>query len=389
MLDGALQGYKVLDLSRLLPGPFCSMLLADLGADVVKVEEPNRGDYIRWWPPKLGPNSGFHVVLNRNKRSLTLNLKAAEGKKILLRLVREADVLLEGFRPGVMNRLGLSYEALKEVNPRLIYCSVTGYGADGKRAGRAAHDINFIALNDLFSWAGEGRPIIPTVPIADLGAAIYAAFAVVSALLARERLGEGQLVDVSASDAATTWNCMRWGQHIAGGAAPSPGDDFPRYACYSVYETRDGRFMALGALEPQFWSAFCEAVGHPEWNRPDYFSPGAHQPALRESVAAVFKEKSQTEWIDFFARLDCCCEPVLNLAEVMSHPEVRARGMVVEMVHDTWGAYRQLGIAPKFSKTPGAIRSHAPDLGEHTDEILREMGFSAAVVEQLRSRGVV
>ncbi|MGA7879097.1 MAG: CaiB/BaiF CoA-transferase family protein, partial [Desulfoferrobacter sp.] len=192
-MDGALAGFKVLDLSRLLPGPFCSMLLADLGADVLKVEDPKVGDYIRWWPPKVGRNSGFHVVLNRNKRSLTLNLKAAEGKDIFKRLVEDADVVLEGFRPGVMDRLGVGYEALKEINPRLVYCAITGYGVDGIRSQRAGHDINYLALNGVLSYSGKSNsPILPGVQIADIGGGgLLAAFSIVTALLARERLGKG------------------------------------------------------------------------------------------------------------------------------------------------------------------------------------------------------
>jgi crotonobetainyl-CoA:carnitine CoA-transferase CaiB-like acyl-CoA transferase len=212
-MQAAFAGVKVLDLSRLLPGPFCSMLLADFGADVIKIEDPNGGDYIRWWPPMVGKNSGFHVVLNRNKRSLTLNLKKPEAKELFKQFVAEADVVLEGFRPGVMDRMGLGFESLRTINPRLIYCAISGYGADGPRALRAGHDINYLALNGVLSYSGrENNPTLSGVQIADLGGgALYAAFAIATALFARERLGEGQYIDLAMADGALTWHCLRWG----------------------------------------------------------------------------------------------------------------------------------------------------------------------------------
>jgi crotonobetainyl-CoA:carnitine CoA-transferase CaiB-like acyl-CoA transferase len=391
-MEGALSGIRVLDLSRLLPGPFCSMLLADMGADVIKVEDPGQGDYIRWWPPRIGKNSGFHVVLNRNKRSLTLNLKLSEGKDLFQQLVKEADVVLESFRPGVMTRLGLGYETLKLINPRLVYCTINGYGCEGERSQKAGHDINCLALNGVLSYSGRnGKPALTGVQIADLGGGLLAAFGIVTALLARERLGEGQFIDVPMMDGALTWNCLRWGKYLADGKVPYPGDDFLNhgFACYNIYETRDGRHMSLGALEPQFWKKFCDTAGHPEWDQPSYFEPGPHQEVLQQEIASFFKEKTLAEWVAYFAGSDCCCEPVMNLAEVMDDPAMHARQMVVEMVHESWGAYRQLGIAVKFSLTPGQIRTHAPDLGEHTDAILGELGVATDELEALRARGAV
>lgn len=389
----AFTGVKVLDLSRLLPGPFCSMLLADFGADVIKIEDPNGGDYIRGWPPFLGKNSGYHVVLNRNKRSLTLNLKKPEAKDIFKQLVAAADVVLEGFRPGVMDRLGLGFTELQAINPRLIYCAITGYGTDGPRAQRAGHDINYLALNGVLSYSGrEGSPTFPGVQVADLGGgALYAAFSIAAALFARERLGKGQFIDMSMADGALTWHCLRWGKYLADSTVPSQGDDFLNhgYACYNLYSTRDGRYMSLGALEPQFWKVFCQAVGRPDWNQPSYFEPGPHQKDLQNQVADLFLRKNQAEWIQLFADKDCCCEPVLNLDEVMQDEQVQHRNMVVNLIHESWGAYRQLGVAPKLSLTPGSIRSHAPELGEHTDEILTEMGMAVATLEEFRAGGVI
>ncbi len=389
----AFEGVKVLDLSRLLPGPFCSMLLADFGADVIKIEDPQGGDYIRHWPPLVGNNSGFHIVLNRNKRSLTLNLKHPEGRNIFKQLAAEADVVLEGFRPGVMDRLGLGYQELQAINPRLIYCAITGYGTDGPRAQRAGHDINYLALSGVLSYTGrDGNPTIPGVQIADLGGgALYAAFSIAAALFARERLEQGQCIDLAMADGALTWHCLRWGKYMADGLVPSPGDDFLNhgFACYNLYSTSDDRYMSLGALEPHFWQLFCQTVGRPEWNQPDYFEPGPHQQELQRQVAEMFRGRTQAEWIQFFQATDCCCEPVLNLDEVMDDEQVRQRTMVIDLVHERWGAYRQMGIAPKLSLTPGAIRGHAPELGEHTGEILTEIGIAENVQRRFKAEGIV
>lgn len=390
-MAAAFDGVKVLDLSRLLPGPFCSMLLADFGADVIKVEDPRGGDYMRNWPPLFGSSSGFHMVLNRNKRSLTLNLKHPEGNLIFKQLVQEADVLLEGFRPGVMERLGLGYETLCEINPRLIYCSISGYGSDGPLAKRAGHDINYLARNGVLSYNGRKEgPTLPGVQIADLGGgALYAAFAITTALFARERLGRGQSIDIAMADGAMTWHCLRWGKYMADGLVPFPGDDLLNhgFACYNIYPTKDGRAMALGALEPQFWQRFCRVMEREEWNSADYFEPGPHQLRLKQQVADLFLTRTQLEWIRLFADTDCCCEPVLNLDEAMEEVQVRQRQMVVDLVHQRWGAYRQMGIAPKLSLTPGTLRDHAPELGEHTEEILAALGLNRQAREQLIREG--
>ncbi|MDR3570092.1 MAG: CaiB/BaiF CoA-transferase family protein [Syntrophobacteraceae bacterium] len=391
-MEGALSGLKVLDLSRLLPGPFCSMLLADLGADVIKVEEPKSGDYIRAWAPKIGGNSGYHVVLNRNKRSFSLNLKKPEGKAIFEKLAAAADVVLEGFRPGVMGKLGLDYQSLERLNPRLVYCSLSGYGADGVFANKAGHDINYLALSGVLSHSGKDIPTLSGAQIADLGGgALMAAFSIMAALFARERLGRGQFIDISMTDGAMAWNCMRWGKFIADKEVPSPGDGMLNQglACYNLYRTSDGRFMSLGALEPQFWKAFCKAAGRPEWDTPLYIEPGAHQEGLSKSISEFFLQKSMAEWSELLKEVDCCCEPVLNLDEAMESQLMKERSMVIDLVHTSWGAYKQLGIAPKFSLTPGGVKSHAPGLGEHTRSILEDLGYSAAGIKKLKGAGVV
>jgi crotonobetainyl-CoA:carnitine CoA-transferase CaiB-like acyl-CoA transferase len=391
-MQGALQGLKVLDLSRLLPGPFCSMLMADLGADVIKVEDPQIGDYIRSWSPKIGANSGYHVVLNRNKRSLTLNLKSPEAKMIFEKLAAGADVVLEGFRPGVMEKLGLGYKSLERINPRLVYCAISGYGAGGVLADKAGHDTNYLGLSGVLSYSGKDSPTMTGVQIADVGGGgLLAAFSVMAALFARERLGRGQFVDIAMTDGAFAWNCMRFGKFIADGKVPEPGDDLLNHglACYNIYQTLDGRYLSLGALEPQFWQSFCRTAGRPEWDTPLYFEPGAHQRELTESVSEFFRQKSQAEWAEHFKDANCCCEPVLNLEEVMESDLMKDRAMVVDLIHESWGAYKQLGIAPKFSLTPGSLTSHAPELGEHTRHILEELGYSAAKIEDMKNAGIV
>ncbi|HDL89521.1 MAG TPA: CoA transferase [Thermodesulforhabdus norvegica] len=390
-----LEGIRVLDLSRLLPGPFCSMLLADFGAEVIKIEDPKKGDYIRWWPPLLGGTSGFHIVLNRNKKSVTINLKSDEGKKIFLELVKKADVVLEGFRPGAMDKLGIGYRVLKEVNPKLIYCAITGYGQHGKRALRAGHDINYLAVAGILSYTGteEGAPVVPGVQIADIGGGgLPAAFAIVLALWNREKTGKGDFLDISMTDMAVMWNCLRWGKFLADGKVPRYGDDMLNhgYACYSIYRTKDGRYMSLGALEPQFWENFCRALGREDLNVPEYFTPGEHQKRLKKELEEIFITKTQSEWIEFFAHVDCCCEPIRNLDEVMNDNEFLTRGLVVKMLHESWGAYMQLGNAIRSTQMQPLIRSHAPELGEHTEVILEEiLNLTTEDIKKLRDGGII
>jgi alpha-methylacyl-CoA racemase len=367
-----------------LPGGFCSLLLADFGADVVKVEDTGMGDYLRWAPPyygsdaqqALGTRSALYLALNRGKRSIRLDLKSDRGREALLRLAPRYDVVLESFRPGVLERLGCGYEALREVNPRIVYCAITGYGQTGPNTGRAGHDMNYLGLNGLLGLTGEpdGRPIQSAGQIADLGGgALIAAFGVMAALRERERSGEGQLVDVSMTDGSLAWLAMVAAQYLCDGRVPRRGEGqlAGGLLCYYPYEAADG-WVTCGALEPKFWRAFCEGVGRPELIDTQFEPPGSDS---WRQVAEIFRGRTRADWLAFNDEHDAMIEPVLDLDEALDSELVRERRMVVELEQPRLGTVRQLGVPVKLSRTPGAAERPAPALGEHTDTVLREAGF--------------
>jgi crotonobetainyl-CoA:carnitine CoA-transferase CaiB-like acyl-CoA transferase len=392
-----LDGVRVLDLSRLLPGPFCSLLLADFGADVVKVEDTGQGDYMRWAPPVYegadpSAASAMFLALNRNKRSVRIDLKDERGRDVLFALAREADVLLESFRPGVLDRLGCGYEALRAVNPGLVYCAISGYGQDSPLRDRSGHDLNYLALAGLLGLTGDrdGGPVQPAGQIADLGGgALMAAFGILAALRERDRSGEGQLVDVSMTDGTLSWLALVAGRFLADGVPPRRGDLELGGAlvCYRPYRCADG-WITIGALEPKFWAAFCGGVGREDLIAGQFDAPGSD---THREVEAVVAARTRTEWAAFAAEHDCCIEPVLGLDEVLESEHVRAREMVVEL--DQPGAaepVRQLGVPVKLSRTPGDTGQRpGPALGEHTEELLGELGYSAEEIRALLEAGAV
>jgi alpha-methylacyl-CoA racemase len=390
----ALADLKVLDLSRLLPGGFCSLLLADLGADVLKVEDTGMGDYVRWSAPGYegaddSAKSAHFLALNRGKRSIRLNLKEEGGREVLLRLVRKHDVLLESFRPGVMDRLGVGYERLREENPRLVYCAITGYGQDGPYRDRPGHDMNYLGLVGLLGLTGEagGPPIQAGGQIADLGGgSLMAAFGILAALRERDRSGQGQLVDVSMADGALSWLALVAGRYLCDGAVPARGalELAGGLLCYRPYACRDG-WVTLGALEPKFWQEWCRGVGREDLIERQFDAPGSDAHA---EVERVFAERTRDEWQRFATEHDCCLEPVLDLDEALDSELVRARGMVVEL--DQPGVshpVRQLGVPVKLSRTPGRAGGPGPALGEHTRDVLQGLGYSAEEVARLQESG--
>ena len=395
-MNGALSDIRVLDLTRLLPGGFCSLLLADLGADVVKVEDTGLGDYIRWAPPyygdaeqeALGTRSAPYLALNRGKRSIRLDLKQEAGRDALLRLVGEFDVVLESFRPGVLDRLGCGYEAMRVANPRIVYCPITGYGQTGRHAQRAGHDLNYLALVGLLSLTGEpaGRLIQSAGQIADIGGgALMAAIGVLAALRERDRSGEGQLVDVSMADGALSWLAMPAAAYLCDGRVPQRGAEqlTGGFVCYLPYEAADG-WVTCGALESKFWRRFCEATGHPELIDKQFERPGSE--AWRQ-IANVFRSRTRAEWRAFNDEHDAMIEPVLDLDQALASELVHEREMVVEVGQPEFGPIRLLGSPLKLSRTPADPTRPAPALGEHTEDVLRDAGFSDEEVASLLGSG--
>jgi crotonobetainyl-CoA:carnitine CoA-transferase CaiB-like acyl-CoA transferase len=394
-VPGPLAGVKILDLSRLLPGPYCSLMLADLGADVLKIEDPKVGDYMRWWSPQMKKQGAFFLMLNRNKRSMKLNLKDAKGTEIFLRLVRGCDVVIEGFRPGVMERLGVGYDRLRRENPALIYCAITGYGQTGPYRNKAGHDLNYLSISGVLSMMKDpkgGPPVIPGVQIADIGGgAMLAAFAILAACIARERTGRGQFIDVSMLDGSFAWLPMAIGKLMAEEDKKTGTGELPlrgTYACYRVYETKDGEYMGLAVLEPQFWEAFCKSVKREDL-LPHQFADGDKQEEIIAEVTAIFKEKTRHEWIEFLKGWDCCCEPVNSVSQALLDPQLVARDMVLELRHPTEGSIKQIGVPVKFSETPGEMRLPPPDYGEHTVEILNGLGYSEAQIRKMEEEGII
>jgi crotonobetainyl-CoA:carnitine CoA-transferase CaiB-like acyl-CoA transferase len=378
----ALDGIKVLDLSRLFPGPYCSMILADLGADVLRIEDKRF----------QGEGPGMPTVM-RNKRHMTLNLKHPKGLEIFCRMAKKADVLLEGFRPGVTDRLGIGYEQMKKLNERLIYCSVTGYGQDGPYKDMVGHDINYLSFGGVLGLTGEpGRkPIIPPIQVADMAAGgMNAAIGILAALFARQTTGKGQYIDISMMDGIVAMlpfpASLLWGM----GKTPQRGDTLlsGRFPCYSVYETKDGQYISLGALEPRFWAELCRNLGREDYI-PLQYEEGEKRAEIFSFLGRKFKEKTREEWMAELKDLDVCFGKILDLAETFKDPQVRHRKLVTEFVDDRKGKMKLLSPPIKMSETSPDIRRAPADFGEHTGEVLREMGFNGEEIEQMKREGVV
>jgi crotonobetainyl-CoA:carnitine CoA-transferase CaiB-like acyl-CoA transferase len=400
----ALEGVKILDLSMLVPGAFCTMLLGDLGADVLKIEAPGANEFrdsSRALPKEGQRKAAAYYALDRNKKSIVVNLKSEAGREIFYRLSQHADVIVEGFRPGVVKRLKIDYETINKLNSKIIYCSLSGYGQDGPYHAFPGHDVNYIAMAGVLGLIGsdEGLPAIPLNLVADFaGAALYGALGISVALVARNKTGKGQYVDVAYMDGAIslmTWfNCG----YLFDGSTLKRGESWLHgaYPYYGVYETRDGKHITIGCLEPHFWENLCRLLGKEEFipygfalehtfHKPE----GEKWDEIHSSLQQVFLTKTRDEWFELLIRNDVPAGKVYTPDEVFSDPQVLHRQMVVEVEHPTLGKIKQIGIAPKLSGTPGKVRSLSPLRGEHTDEILQGLGYEQEEIKNLRREGVV
>lgn len=371
----ALTGIRVLDMSRLLPGPYCTMLLADFGAEVIKIEEPGKGDYSRSFPPFLKDFGYWHLQLNRNKQSVVLDLKSEEGKNIFLELVKTADVVVESYRPGVLKKLGVDYETAAKVNPKIIYCSLSGYGSKGPLAHKADHDLGYLSLAGVTAMSGEavGAPAIPGVLMADMNAALSAGMSIMIALRHAALTGQGQEIDISLFNVAMNLMPGAASLFFGSGFVAERGNNWltGAYANYNIYATADGRYVSVGCLEKKFWRNLCLGLGKEELI--DMVDDESNHPYLKEQLAAAFKQKTMREWEEFFADKDACVTPVLNFKEAVESEQVQANEMVLNVQDDELGEYQQLGFAMKLSKTPARLNKRAPRLGEDTEKILAQL----------------
>lgn len=380
---GALEGLRVLDLSRLLPGPYCSMVLADFGAEVIKIEEPGRGDYSRSFPPFQNGFGYWHLQLNRNKKSVVLDLKSPAGRAAFLKLAQTADVVLESYRPGVLKRLGIDYETVSVSNPKIVYCAITGYGTQGPLVNQADHDLGYVSLAGITSMSGEagGRPAIPGILMADMNAALMAGMSIMIAVRHAEQTGKGQAIDISLYNTALTLMPGAASLYFGSGFVAERGNNWltGAYANYNIYATKDQRYVAVGCLEKKFWSNLCRALDRTDLV--DALDDESGHASVKTELAAIFATRTMAEWTDALAGLDTCVTPVLDFDEALAAEQTEANEMVLTVQDEEIGTYQQLGFAMKMSATPGQLQKRAPRLGEDTETVLRECGLSAAELQ--------
>jgi len=392
-MNRPLENITILDLTRLLPGPMCTLHLADLGADVIKIEDPVSGDYARAVPPFQKNISKFFLAINRNKRSLTLDIRKEEGKTIFLELAKKADVIVESFRPGVVDKLGIGYEIIKKINPKIIYCSITGYGQTGPYSQLAGHDLNFLAYAGVIKQGprSKGIPSIPNIQIGDLiGGTACGAMSILAAILQQKIQGKGQYLDVSIMDGLLAHSVVGMSNIKSEEIFGIDLSDMLNglLHCYQLYPTKDNRYMALAALEYKFWERFCRAL-----DRDDliikHLDRGDQSEEVYEILIEIFKTKTLDEWVDHFKDVDCCISPVLTMEEAISQTHTSARGIVVDHKHPYEGIVRQLAFPVKFSDFDFEVYQTAPLLGEHSNSILEGLGIKNEERSKLQQKGVI
>jgi crotonobetainyl-CoA:carnitine CoA-transferase CaiB-like acyl-CoA transferase len=382
-----LKGLKVLDFTTLLPGPYATQLLADMGAEVLRVESPSRPDLVKFMPPMVGKSSAAHATVNRNKQAIAIDLKHPESKEIIHRLIGEYDIVIEQFRPGVMKRLGLGYEALKEIQPKMIYCSITGYGQTGPLKDRAGHDINYLALSGLASFSGrkETGPVLSSTQIADIaGGSHHAVMAILAAVIERSTSGAGQYLDISMSDAAMALSTMFGAGALASGKDPECGQEMLNGGLfYDYYRTADDKYISVGSLEPNFASELLNALGLSEFLSRIADQRPSTQEDIRKAIASKIVEQDQAHWNDLFGKLDACVEPVLTMNEAAAHPHFVERGMITKAIDEAGNEITQINSALPFKskETMQAGRS----LGADTATVLSRIGFSDEEIDNLKT----
>lgn len=387
-----LKGVRILDLSRQLPGPVATRLLADFGADVIKIEDVQNGDDFRNTEPKINGIAARHLELNRNKRGLSLNLKSEQGKQIFMQLARQADVVLEQFRPGVVKRLGIDYEAVKAVNPKIVYCSLSGFGQEGPYRNLVAHDPNYLSLSGVLGLVGSrgGPPVMAGPQLADMAAANYVTIGILLALRNKEINGVGEYVDISLFDSAFSLPLTALTAYLASGQAPSRGSERHngRYPWADIYATKDGQYVSVTAIESHFYKNLCVALGREDWVDLQY-ADDATQEQIRREMREIFARRDRDEWFALLKDKDVCLAPVLSIEEAATSEQVVSRGNIVEHEHPVAGRVRLLTTPIRMGSGRPPVRCGAPELGEHGAELLAELGYSDGQIHEFCMQGVL
>jgi crotonobetainyl-CoA:carnitine CoA-transferase CaiB-like acyl-CoA transferase len=387
-----LEGVTVLDLSRQLPGPVSTQILADFGADVIKIEDTGAGDNFRSVEPRRKGVSARHAQINRNKRGLAIDLKSPQGHAVFMKLCEQAHVVFEQFRPGVVKRLGIDYEAVRQVNPGIVYCALSGFGQNGPLRDVVAHDPNYLSVSGVLGLLGRrgGAPAMSGPQISDLAAAHLATIGILMALRRAEQTGEGDYIDISLFDSAMSMAVTAVATYLGGGKAPSRGEERHngRYPWSDIYETSDGQYITISAIESHFYANLCNALERPQW-LPDQYADDARLQEIRDEMAAIFRTRTRDDWFDRLKDKDLCISPVLTVAEAVESEHAQARGSIVAHHHPVAGDTRLLANPIRLRNAPATIRRAAPDLGEHSADILRSLGYDAAAIAPMVAAGVI